>query len=80
MVAKGATLAGGHGQMEPAVYSLWSDVDESWLTLPSGEVFHTVFLSVAQAELHSVTKYYPKIQARLHFRVRELPLLVIEED
>jgi len=60
---------------EVVVYGIWSDIDENWLTLPSGELFHTVFPSVAQAQLHSVTVYYPDVQAKLQFYVRELPPL-----
>lgn len=55
---------------EPAAeYGLWSDVDEDWWVLGTGEVFHTTSRTIARAQLHHLAKWCHNLIERTQYYV-----------
>lgn len=60
---------------EPAVeYGIWSDIDEDWWVLGTGEVFHTTSPSIAAAQFRHLAKWCQHVVERSQYYVREFTL------
>lgn len=43
---------------EVTVYGIWNCTDDRWVVMASCEVFHTIYLAVAKAQLHYLNQFF----------------------